>query len=85
HMLTGPLVDHVLEPMMATDGLLAGSIGHIIGVGPGRGMGLLLLLMGLLNILASFIAYRYPPIRRVEKELPDAIHPNLGLTSSSSV
>ncbi|NES41404.1 MFS transporter [Moorena sp. SIO2C4] len=85
HMLTGPLVDHVLEPMMATDGLLAGSIGHIIGVGPGRGMGLLLLLMGILNILASFIAYRYPPIRRVEKELPDAIHPNLGLTTSTSV
>jgi len=31
---------------MATNGLLAGSIGQIIGVGPGRGIGLLLAIAG---------------------------------------
>ncbi|MEL7034329.1 MAG: MFS transporter [Cyanobacteria bacterium J06592_8] len=73
----GPLVDHFLEPMMAENGLLADSVGRVIGVGPGRGISLLLVILGLINVGASIIAYRTPRLRRVEKELPDAIAPNV--------
>ncbi|MBE9145284.1 MFS transporter [Planktothrix mougeotii] len=73
HISVGPLADRVLEPMMKPDGLLADSIGKIIGVGTGRGIGLLFMLIGILNIVAALIAYRMPRLRRVEKEIPDAI------------
>jgi DHA3 family macrolide efflux protein-like MFS transporter len=73
YLCTGPLVDYVFEPLMAPNGLLAGSFGHLIGVGTGRGIGLMLTLMGVMNILATVLSYQAPRLRRVEKELPDAI------------
>lgn len=80
YLIVGPLVDLVLEPLMATDGLLASTVGRIIGVGQGRGIGLLLILIGTFNILATLFAYRSPRLRRLEAELPDAIESNLNLT-----
>ncbi len=47
------MIGGVFEPLMAADGLLARSIGQLIGVGPGRGAGLLFMVMGLLSMLAS--------------------------------
>jgi len=41
---------------MATNGLLAGSIGQIIGVGPGRGIGLLFITMEIIAILVTVAA-----------------------------
>ncbi|MEH2026153.1 MFS transporter [Nostoc sp.] len=73
YITIGPLAEKVFEPLMATDGLLAGSIGQIIGVGTGRGMGLLCIIMGVLTISATCIAYFYPRLRLVEDELPDVI------------
>ncbi len=69
----GPLVERVFEPIMMPEGLLAGSIGQIIGVGAGRGSALLLIIVGITNIFAAAIGYHTPRLRRVEKELPDAI------------
>ena len=66
-----PLAEKVFEPLMATNGFLAGSIGQIIGVGSGRGMGLLPMIMGVLTILETSIAYLYPRLRFVEDELPN--------------
>jgi MFS family permease len=77
HLTVGPLADRVLEPMMKPDGLLADSVGKIIGVGAGRGTGLLFMLIGILNLVAVLVAYRMPRLRRVEKEIPDAISPSL--------
>ena len=73
YIIMGPLAEKVFEPLMATNGFLAGSIGLFIGVGPGRGMGLLLIIMGILTILETCIAYLYPRLRLVEDELPDSI------------
>jgi hypothetical protein len=58
---------------MATNGLLAGSIGQIIGVGPGRGIGLLFITMEIIAILVTVVVYRYPRLRFMERELPDVI------------
>lgn len=74
YLSAGPLVDLFFEPMMAEGGLLANTIiGQIVGVGPGRGIALLFALLGLMNLIAVAIAYHTPRLRRVEKELPDAI------------
>ncbi len=73
YIITGPLVDHIFEPLLLSDGLLAGTIGRAIGTGPGRGSAFFLILMGLLNILATFIAYQNRQIRRIEVMVRDPI------------
>lgn len=74
YLLAGPLADRVFEPLMVRDGLLANSVGQIIGVGEGRGIGLLFILMGCFSILVTITAYQYPRLRQVETEIPDAIN-----------
>ncbi|MCP4402060.1 MAG: MFS transporter [bacterium] len=71
YLLAGPLADKVFEPLLTANGLLAGSIGNIIGVGPGRGIGILFIVMGIMKVMISLGGYLYPPIRLVEDELPD--------------
>jgi MFS family permease len=73
YVVAGPLADRVFEPLMAANGLLAGSIGQIIGVGPGRGIGLLFIVMEVLVMVVTVAAYRYPRLRLVEDELPDVV------------
>jgi hypothetical protein len=58
---------------MIPDGPLAGSVGQLIGVGPGRGIGLIFMVMGTLTMIVTVVAYLYPRLRLVEDELPDAI------------
>jgi MFS family permease len=71
YIISGPLTDRVFEPLMAEKGLLANSLGQVMGVGQGRGIGLFFVLIGILNIVVTFISCKSPRIRRIEKELPD--------------
>jgi hypothetical protein len=64
---------------MVENGALAHIAGPVVGVGRGRGMGLLSVLMGLCLILIAIFGYMYPRVRQIEEELPDA------LTQASSV
>ena len=73
YVVAGPLAERIFEPLMAKNGLLAGSIGQIIGVGPGRGIGLLFITMEIIAILVTVAAYRYPRLWFMEDELPDVI------------
>lgn len=73
YLLAGPLVDKVFSPLMAAEGPLASSVGRVIGAGPGRGIGLLLCVLGLFIIAAAALGASYPRLRRVEDELPDAV------------
>ena len=72
YLLAGPLADGIFEPLMKTNGPLAGTIGQIIGTGTGRGIGLMFIVLGGLTILTTIAAYQYAPLRLVEKKLPDA-------------
>ncbi len=73
YLMAGPLADRVFEPLLAPNGPLAGSVGRLIGVGKGRGIALLLILLGLL-VMATVAAFsRYPRLLRLESELPDAL------------
>jgi hypothetical protein len=73
YLLAGPLADRVFEPLLAAGGPLAGSVGGIVGTGPGRGIGLLFIVMGFLKMAVSTAGYAHPRVRSVEDELPDAI------------
>lgn len=71
YIVAGPLVDNYFEPWLAKNGLLADSVGKILGVGTGRGISFLFIIIGSLNILATFFAYQYPKIRLIDESLPD--------------
>lgn len=73
YILSGPLADYVFEPLLVAGGPLSASVGRVIGVGQGRGMGLMFIVMGLLTMLLAVGGYLYPRIRSVESELPDAV------------
>ncbi len=72
-ILSGLLTDNLFEPMMNEGGALASSVGQLIGVGPGRGIGLIFVVMGILITLATLLGYLNPRLRLVEDELPDFV------------
>ncbi|MBH8567020.1 MFS transporter [Nostoc sp. CENA67] len=74
YLLAGPLADYVFEPLLASGGLLASSVGTIIGVGTGRGIGLLFIVLGILNFWVAIFSYLYQPLRMIEKENIAAIY-----------
>lgn len=73
YLAAGPLADYVFEPLLAVGGPLAGSIGRLIGVGPGRGIGLLYIVLGIFTMLTVVGGYLYPRLRLVEFELADTV------------
>ncbi len=73
YLLAGPLADNVFKPLLVEGGPLADTIvGQVIGVGPSRGIGLMFVILGLLNMLVPLIGYLNQRVRIVEDELPDA-------------
>ncbi len=72
YLSAGPLADHVFEPMLAPGGRLTSSLGALIGTGPGRGIGALLLVLGSLAAILTAIAACSRTLRRLETDLPDA-------------
>lgn len=82
YLISGPLADRVFEPLLAEGGLLANSVGQVIGVGTGRGIGFLFMVLGAITLLATVASYLYPPLRKVEAELPDAIPDQASVTSA---
>lgn len=73
YLTAGPLADWLFEPLLAVDGPLAGTIGSVLGSGPGRGIGLMFVVMGVLAVFTAIGALIYPRLRLVEAELPDAV------------
>ncbi|MEL6931227.1 MAG: MFS transporter, partial [Cyanobacteria bacterium J06600_6] len=73
YLVAGPLAEYIFQPLLVPEGSLANSLGVLIGVGEGRGIGLLFIAIGIFIIFATIVAYQYPPIRLVEDELPDAV------------
>lgn len=70
-LLAGPLVDGVFQPAMNEGGALATTLGQWIGTGPGRGVAALFLVLGLLQILVTAVAFANPRLRRVDLEIPN--------------
>jgi MFS family permease len=72
-LAAGPLADNVLGPLVSDGGALAGTVGQVIGVGPGRGMALLVVCSGLLLTAWGVLGLLYRPLRLLEDDLPDAV------------
>jgi DHA3 family macrolide efflux protein-like MFS transporter len=70
-LLAGFLADNVFLPLLAPGGILVDVIGPLIGVGPGRGIGFMFLLMGIIKMVVVTIGCLYAPIRHLERSVPD--------------
>jgi MFS family permease len=75
-LTAGPLADRVFGPLLASGGALADTfVGRLIGTGPGRGVGLMLICVGVLALLTVGLASLNPRLRGLEAEIPDAVEP----------
>lgn len=63
YAVAGPVADHVAEPLLRHGGALADSVGAVIGVGPGRGMAFLVLVLGVVMLVTAVAAYLQPDLR----------------------
>ena len=73
YLTAGPLSDMFFKPLLAHNGRLSLVLGWFFGIGPGRGIGLLIFLMGLLIVVLSLSAAFNPRIWDIEKEHDDVI------------
>ncbi|MGW1175357.1 non-ribosomal peptide synthetase/MFS transporter [Kitasatospora sp. NPDC002543] len=71
--LTAPPLAEGFAGLLNPGGALAGTVGRVLGTGPGRGTGLLLVTCGLLLIAWAVLGLRYRPLRYMEDGLPDAV------------
>ncbi|NBE85105.1 amino acid adenylation domain-containing protein [Micromonospora sp. NEAU-HG-1] len=70
--IIAPLAAKVTEPLLLPGGALAGTVGVVIGVGPGRGHGLLYVVFGVCIALTALTALATPVLSRFDDEVPDA-------------
>ncbi|MFC2077814.1 MFS transporter [Candidatus Bipolaricaulota bacterium] len=76
YLLAGTLAESIFEPLLLPDGALVQSVGRLIGSGPGRGIGLMFVLMGLLKLLIGGLMCANRHVRNVERDLPDEGYAN---------
>ena len=67
-LLAGTLADRFFEPLMADGG---GLLGDLLGSGPGRGIGVMFVLAGVLVVTTAAVAWTNPRIKNLETEIPD--------------
>jgi MFS family permease len=68
-LITGPLVDRLLEPAVATS--LWQPLSPLVGAAPGSGMGALMFGAGVLMFILTALVYAHPATRSLEARLPD--------------
>ncbi len=69
--LVAPYGGALLEPLLVDGGALTSTVGAVIGTGPGRGLGLLYVLLGLAIVVVATLALR-GKLSRFDAEVPDA-------------
>jgi MFS family permease len=62
----GVLADHVFNPLFNTGGLMASSIGRIVGTGEGRGIAFMFVLSGLFTVAVAATIGRIETIKNLE-------------------
>ena len=72
YLVAGPLAEFVFEPAMMPGGALADTVGVVIGGGPGRGLGLMFLILGVCMSAVALFGYGVRGIRRIDHDVPDA-------------
>ena len=73
-----PSIGTLLEPLLADGGALAGSVGSVIGTGPGRGIGLAFVIFGCAMTANALLWLAFVRrLRRLDVELPDTLPDDL--------
>jgi len=70
-LLAGFFGETIFEPAMAEGGVLADIFGWLVGVGPGSGFGLMILLCGVGATFVGLSGYLISAIHNVDELLPD--------------
>ncbi len=66
YITAGALADKVVDPLLREGGALAGSLGTFVGVGPGRGIAAMFIVIGVVKALAAIWLGRSPLAKEVE-------------------
>lgn len=66
YILIGPITDYLISPLMSKNGLLATSIGTLVGTGDGRGAAVVIMLSGVLMIVTITIFGNRSEIKMLE-------------------
>lgn len=66
YVTSGLLADYVFTPMLLSDGVLASTLGNLLGTGVGRGTGFLLMLAGFLLCITSLVLNQLKSVHRLE-------------------
>ena len=69
YAVSGLLADHVFNPLLVENGSLASTVGRIVGVGSGRGIGFMLVISGIMLMVIAVILGRIRSIRTLEENI----------------
>jgi len=72
--ISGPLADFVFNPLLENNGLLVSSVGRLIGVGPGRGIGFMFVISGIFVVISALLLSRIQAVRTLNL----SVHVNTG-------
>jgi MFS-type transporter involved in bile tolerance (Atg22 family) len=72
--LAGPVADYIFEPAMQSNSAFANAFEPVVGVGPGAGMSVMMVISGALLGVIGLAGYCFRAIQNVEIELPDYDH-----------
>ncbi|MBO3751366.1 amino acid adenylation domain-containing protein [Streptosporangiaceae bacterium NEAU-GS5] len=70
--LVAPYAAAVFEPLMASHGPLASTVGAVLGVGAGRGIGFMYACFGVAIAVVALVGLRVGTLARFDDEVPDA-------------
>jgi hypothetical protein len=66
YVFAGVLADYVFNPALKEGGVLADTVGRVIGTGETRGIGLLIMLSGLGLVITALLISRSKGLRALE-------------------
>ena len=69
YLITGPIVDNFLEPMVGQGNW--DLVAPLVGNQAGAGMGLYIIICGVLLLLGTILVYILPIVRHLERDLPN--------------
>lgn len=70
YILIGPLADQVFTPLAGSAAWAEGTAGTVFGLDAAGGIGVLFAITGALGLVATFITYALPSVRKMEATLP---------------
>lgn len=65
-LIAGPLADAVFNPLLSEGGRLTGTLGQMLGVGSGRGFGLMFVMVGILTMVLACAGLLSSRLRQIE-------------------